>query len=68
MTPQIGGKMISADRDVKKFLKQKRVCRWCGQEITSPGDAEYIETKRGQSFYIHTGCAYMISNVKRAKS
>lgn len=59
--------MIARTADVKRFYEKPRFCAWCKQEIKDPGSAEFIRTKRGQLFYIHTGCAYMTAEARRSK-
>lgn len=58
--------MISAPGDVKKFNRMPRVCRYCGKPINRPEDAEMIQDKHRDIWYIHTGCAAWIQEVKRS--
>mgnify|MGYP007056205871 FL=1 len=57
--------MIARTADVKKFKKEPRFCAWCHKLITDPEQAEFIQTKRGQLLYIHTGCAIMAMSPRR---
>lgn len=57
--------MIVKAGDVKKFLKMPRLCRYCGKPITRPEDAEMIQDKHRDIWYIHTGCANWIREVKK---
>lgn len=59
--------MISAAGDVKKFLKMPRVCRYCGKEIKRPEEAELIQDKHRETWYVHTGCINWIREVQRVK-
>lgn len=57
--------MIVKAGDVKKFLQMPRLCRYCGKPIKRPEDAEMIQDKHRDIWYIHTGCANWIREVKR---
>ena len=58
--------MITGTADVKKFNRMPRVCRNCGKPINRPEDAEMIQDKHRDIWYIHTGCAAWIQEVKRS--
>lgn len=59
--------MLTDLRDVKRFKLSPRICRNCGQPIERPEDAELIQDKHREIWYIHTGCANWIREVKKVK-